>query len=461
MPSILKLKAKAAEKRAEAQKILDAVAGESITRDMNPDEKAKFDGLMAEVATIKSQMASMKALEDDEAAEETEEEAEAATRSIRRSKAPGEAPAVHTAKRPYSICRALRLAADQKPIDGLEGEISREIEKRKGEAPKTLYLPSGSNPEIRALMNPGVSREIRRDLTTTTGAGSIFNVPEGTLIELLRAKLVVRELGATVLTDMKGTFSIIRQNSKSTVYWLGEGNPATSSQPGYDQVPFVPKVAIDVVPISRQLLNQSSLDAETAVKDDLSNSMAREVDRVAINGTGATQPLGLLQNSLVLANSAGLALGANGGPMSYAAAVQMESQVASYNADRGKLAYLTNPALRGTLKGSPKIPGGAQAGYPIFVYEDGTVPGVGMINGYPAYTTTNVPANLIKGTGVNLKAIIYGNWQDLVVAEWEGIDCLVNPYTAQSSGAVLVSLMVSMDVQVKHPESFAVITDAQ
>ena len=455
----LKLQAKAQTKLAEANKIIEAVAAEPITRDMSPDEKAKFDGLMAEVATIKSQVASLKAVEADEAEVEVEEAP--VERSVRRSKPPGEAPAVHTKKQTYSILRAIRMAVDHQPLDGLEGEISREIAKRRGKAPAGFYMPTGSDPEMLELMYPGRS-EVRRDLTTTTGTGGIFLVPELPMIELLRAKMVIRQLGAKFLTNLHGTFAIPRQSTKSTVYWVAEGVPSTASNPTLDQVPFTPKVAIALTNISREFMAQTSVDAEQFVKDDLAESMARELDRVAINGSGGTQPQGILQNPTIQTNSAGLALGANGGPMTYAAAVAMEALVASYNADRGSLAYLTNPGLRGELKGQPKIaPATGQAGYPIFVYEDGREAGVGEINGYPAYVTTNVPSNLTKGTSTGIcKAIIYGNFNDLIVGQWEGIDMVVNPYTNQASGAVIISMAMSADVEIRHPESFAIIVDA-
>lgn len=456
MISLLNLKARAVARANDAQKILDVVAGSEITREMTPEEKASFECALADVKTMKGQIAQMSAMDAETVAVEALDVP--AERSIRRSTAPGDAPAVHTEKRDYSMLKALRTAADQRPQDGLEGEVSREIERQKGTAPRTFYMPTGSDPEIARLMYPSrKDHGIRRDLTTATGPGSIFNVPEASLIELLRAKLVLKKLGCTMLTGMKGTFSMIRQNGKSTVYWLGESASATNSNPTYDQVPFTPKVAIDAIPISRQFLNQTSLDAESQVKVDLSDSMAREVDRVGIAGTGTTQPLGICANTTIIANSTGLALGANGGPMTYAAAIAMESQVSNFNADEGKLAYLTSPAVRGELKQTPLI----GTTFPTFVWGKGAAPGEGEVNDYRALATTNVPTNLTKGTTTGTcKAVIFGNWADLVIAEWEGIDVLVNPYTLQNSGGVIISLQISIDVEVRHPESFALILDA-
>jgi len=129
--------------------------------------------------------------------------------------------------------------------------------------------------------------------------------------------------------------------------------------------------------------------------------------------------------------------------------VGMESQVANANADRGSLKYLTSPKLRGELKQTPKI----GTTFPVFLWDNNEV------NGYPAMATNNVPSSLTKGSGTGLSAIIFGNWNDLIVATWGGIDTVVNPYTNQASGAVTISMLMEADIQVRHPESFSIVAD--
>jgi HK97 family phage major capsid protein len=474
MSAKLKLMNKAAGKRAAAQKILDQVAADPIVRDMTPEEKTQFDGLMAEVATIKTQVAQMATIEEGEAADveaARADEAAVAQRSARRGLPIGDAPAIHDQKRPYSILRAVRSAVEGRRLDGVEGEVDQEISRRLGRSAKGFFLPLGSDPEIRALMAGGEKAEVRRaDLTTTTGTGAVFTLAELPLIDLLRNKLVVKQLGATVLTGLKGAIAIPRQTGSATVYWLAEGSSATASAPTIDQVALTPKVAIALTNISRKFLLQSSVDAEQFVRNDLAETMAREWDRVAINGTGTTQPLGVLQNTAIQTLSAALQGGTNGAALTYAQVVAMESLVATANADTGKLAYLTSPSQRGKLKFAPLI----GSTYPVFIYGAGdpsftngsgtpSNPGqVGMINGYPAYASGVVPSNLTKGTASGTaSAIIFANWSDLVIGSWEdAVDFLVNPYTLQASGAVTISLEMAIDVAERHNESFAIITDA-
>ena len=72
-----------------------------------------------------------------------------------------------------------------------------------------------------------------------------------------------------------------------------------------------------------------------------------------------------------------------------------------------------------------------------------------------------VPSNLTKGSGTGLSALIYGNWADLLIGYWSAFDVLVNPYesTAYAKGNVQVGAMLTCDIAVRYPESFAAAKD--
>jgi hypothetical protein len=88
-------------------------------------------------------------------------------------------------------------------------------------------------------------------------------------------------------------------------------------------------------------------------------------------------------------------------------------------------------------------------------------PGATNLAGYGLAITSNVPSTLTKGTGTNLSAIIFGNWSDLLIGYWSAFDLLVNPYetTAYAKGNVLVRGMLTADIKLRHPESFAKTSD--
>jgi len=67
---------------------------------------------------------------------------------------------------------------------------------------------------------------------------------------------------------------------------------------------------------------------------------------------------------------------------------------------------------------------------------------------------------LTKGSTSTCSAIVYGNWNDLIIGTWGGIDINVDTSTGSSSGTVRVVALQDVDVAVRHAESFAAMKDA-
>ena len=83
------------------------------------------------------------------------------------------------------------------------------------------------------------------------------------------------------------------------------------------------------------------------------------------------------------------------------------------------------------------------------------------LNGYRAGFSTQVPSTLTKGSNNDCHAIIFGNFNDLIVANWAGVDIVVDPYTLAKKGSVQVVVNSFWDIALRHPESFAAMKDAR
>ena len=79
--------------------------------------------------------------------------------------------------------------------------------------------------------------------------------------------------------------------------------------------------------------------------------------------------------------------------------------------------------------------------------------------GYRVIATSLVPSNLTKGSGSSLSAMIFGNFNDLVVGGWGSLDIIFDPYTNSTTGAMRVTCFMDVGVAVRHAESFAAIQD--
>ncbi len=255
-------------------------------------------------------------------------------------------------------------------------------------------------------------------------------------IDLLRNKLLVLRLGARVMSGLVGDLSIPKQTAGGNAFWVDEGVDVTESTPGTGQVTLAPKTVGATVDLSRKLLLQSSPDAQGLVEESLSIDLATEIDLAVLKGSGtAGQPTGLKNTTGV--GSVTIAAGAP----TYANMVELETDVATSNADVGSLAYLMNANSREKLKTTEKAANTAQ-----FIWENGQTPGEGIVNGYRAAVTQQLAND----------EYYFGNWADVIVGEWGVLDLRVDTVTLGRAGGIRINAHQDVDVAIRHPESFSV-----
>lgn len=343
----------------------------------------------------------------------------------------------------YSLMRAIRAMADPAAREeaGFEIECSKAVEKQLGRHSRGLFIPA------EVLLN-------KRDMTVGTNAAGGYtvqtNVLSGSFIDILRNRSEVLSMGATTLTGLVGNVAIPRKTGSSSAYWVNEGGSATESALSFDQITMSPKSVTGYVDISRKLMLQSSSDIEGLVRADLAAQLAEAIDLAAINGSGSNpEPRGILNTSGIGA----VIGGTNGAAPTWEHIVDLESAVAIANADTGALGYMTNAKVRGKLLKTEKSTGGNAQ----YVWSDGANP----LRGYRAAVTNQVPGDLTKGTAEGVcSAIIFGNFADLLIGLWGGLDMMVDPYTLGKEGATRVIAFQDIDIAIRHPQSFAVMKDA-
>lgn len=352
----------------------------------------------------------------------------------------------------FSVLRLLHALAN--PNDraaqkaaGYEFEVSAAAQQKLGKDGKALR---GYTVPAEILRQPvqGQQRDLLVGTATLGGNTVATDLLASSFIDILRNRLSVMAAGATMLGGLNGNVAIPRQTGAATMAWVTEGNAAAESQQAFDQVTLQPRTASAWVDISRRMLLQSSLDVEAFVRGDLAQVLSLGIDQAALNGPGSGgAPRGVLQT--VGINS--VAIGTNGGAVAWDHVIGLETEVAVDNADVGTTRYLTNARQRGAMKRTQKF--ATTNGDPIWERDN-------TLNGYQAIVSNQVPSNLTKGTGTNLSAILFGNFADLVIGMWGGLDLTVDPFTQSTSGTVRIVALQDVDVALRRLESFAAITDA-
>ena len=250
--------------------------------------------------------------------------------------------------------------------------------------------------------------------------------------------MVVREMGATVMSGLVGNVTIPKQTAAATGYWLADETTAiTESQQTFGQLALTPRAVGALTQISRLLRLQSSPAVHGLVMNDLASVVAIAVDLAALAGTGTEQPTGII-------NTAGIG-GFTGTSLAAAGLLDAQTDVAAANALSGALGYVTTPTVAGLLMARPELPTTGTTRIWQGNLQQGTV------FGFPAMASAQMP------TGT----MIFGDWSQLVIGEW-GVLELATSESANTAdfhkGITTIRAIFSVDVGVRNNAAFSLAT---
>jgi len=299
--------------------------------------------------------------------------------------------------------------------------------------------------------------EVNKDMSTETDTAGGYVVPTQVLsdfVELLRANLIVRQLGATYIDGLMGSpVEMPGQAGGATIYWLGEDNPTgiTSSDLSLKQNQMTPHMAAALVKLSNRLLRMSNPGIEGLIRQDVSLAMADAIDQAVLVGAGANgQPLGLLNVPGILTHDLS---SVTAKPGIWAELYELENKLAEANSLRGKLGFAWHPRVKKMLSQAriDAVSAADEAG--AFVANPLTSSQLASYVGYPFASTTNLP---ITSGSPDSCSVLFGNWAEMIVGTWQGITIMASQEadTAFAKNQTWVRIITEVDCMVRHPESF-------
>jgi HK97 family phage major capsid protein len=253
-------------------------------------------------------------------------------------------------------------------------------------------------------------------------------------IDVLRAKLITRRLGARVLSGLTGDVEIPKQSAAAGTSWLLEDSELGDSDASFQKITLEPKHCGAMTEFSRNILLQSSPDIEQLIRMDFAAVLANALDVAALNGSGSTQPTGIL-------NLSGLAT--VNGPVSWTKVLEMIETLEEANTEG--TGWAMTPAMKRLLRSTAKV----SSTDSVMIMESPN-----ELAGYRAETSTNVPTT--AGSPSTGDALIFGDWSDLLIGTWDSFSVLVNPYesSAYKRGNTKVRGLMTVDIAARHTESF-------
>lgn len=342
----------------------------------------------------------------------------------------------------YRIFEATNQATSRNGLEGMYAEMDQEAKAQM----KRAGLPNSGTGNL--SIPDFLMWQEKRDITatTTTTGGHTIQTDLGGLIPFLDPTLAVRTMGATYLTGLTGNVAFPRNDAAATAVWASTENASsTETTPTFDQVTMSPKRITAFTDVSKQNLLQTSIAMENFVRERLNFAVMKLLDYSALRGDGTSgAPTGLFS----ISGTNDITIGTDGGALDWSLIVQFETETATDEALMDRLGYLTTPGVAGHLKGLKRDVAGNG-----FIWEGPNMNAT--VNGYRAMTSTQMPSTLSKGSSSgNLHGMIFGNWAELLIGQWGGIDLLVNPYTKGKEALIEFIINAWYDIDVRHAASF-------
>ena len=421
------------EERAALVSTLTALQGrlQAEKRSMTTEEGTEFDGVTAKIDGIDTEI---------RRAEKMEELARVAGAPV----VDGE----EKEARAFSFSKLIHEVGENK-LSGLEKEMVEESAKEArslGISPNGIYLSN----KVMDLK----TREMRTMTAgSATAGGNFIPLEKVGFFDALYAKTVLDQLGATKLTGLSANVDLTGFSSGVSVAWAAETADAASGDPVTAARQLRPSRIAGYSDISKQLLLQNNQSIDQKIIESFIKALAVAIEAAAINGSGSSnQPLGLLGTSGI--NS--VAMGTNGAVPSLAKVLELVAAVENANAGmNGK--FLINPKLVARLKQTEISSGSGAMIMSYMAYFNGLAD---QIDGKPVFATTNVPSNLTKGTSSGVcSAMIYGDWENLVVGQFGGVELVVDPFSQAIGNKTRVVVNQHVGIAVQQPAAFGAIVD--
>lgn len=262
-------------------------------------------------------------------------------------------------------------------------------------------------------------------LNTGTDTAGGFLVPRplaNTMIELLRAQVVVRRAGARTVPMPAGRLRHARQNGAATASYGAENAAIAPSRPTFDAVDQNFKKLTGLIPVSNSLMRFTA-DMAALVRDELVQVMALREDLAFIRGDGASNtPTGI--RSWTPAGNILTAV-ANSFAAVDVALRTLVARVADANVPMLRSGWVMRAGTREFLASLRDALG--NLAYP-------SISASGTLFGYPIYTTSQIPNNL--GAGTNQTEVYFGDFNEVMIGDASTLAIGVSTEAAYQEGGV-------------------------
>lgn len=331
----------------------------------------------------------------------------------------------------FSLVRAIRSKLSGDALsDSDAAAIASAVEEHRS---------AGFSADAGALVIPMFENRAAYTATAEAQTGVVIDEDQQEMLLPLEPNLVFSKAGVRMMTNLKGNIYWPKHSAVS-VNWEGENAAAKDGSGRFEKgTVFAPHRLTAYVDISKQLLIQENRSVEALIRQLAAQAFAQKIEATAFSKAAHAEnvPDGIFRETPTAVT----------GAMSWESIVKLEEKADLNNALFGNLAYIMHPSLVAKAKTKVKDASGAGG----FIFQGN---GDGMLNGYKALRTNNMPKELQEAG--DEYGIVFGNWADYFLGQWGSIEMLVDQYTQSINGMVRLVFTGYFNMGFVRPESFAV-----
>lgn len=312
-------------------------------------------------------------------------------------------------KQRFSLLKAIKAVAENRSIDDITAAVNnagmKEMRKAGLNTIGQIYLPTE-----------------KRAVSVASEGVDVIATDLYDIIEPLRAKNVLLNAGAKFYTGLSNNVQLPVMTG-ANVGWAGEVGEATDGGTSFGNVVLQPKRLTAFVDISKMLLAQDSIGVENAIRMDLINAINSKLEQTILGKEAKTadKPAGMFNGKTPVKVT------------DFEGIVGLEALVEEKNV-LGDIAYIASPSAKASFRNMMK----GSKGTAQLAYIDSS------LDGTPVYSTSNVAA----------KQFIVGDFSNLAIGQFGGIDITVDPFSKASAGMVRLVVNAYFDATMIRPKAF-------
>lgn len=337
-------------------------------------------------------------------------------------------------------------------VTGFEKELLQESEK---EARELNANVNGAIYLSNKVMNAASEKRTQSATGTANLGGNTINTEKVGFFDGLYNATVLNQLGVTNYSGLSANTDLVGWDATPVAYWAAENGTQSPTDATFANRSLRPKLLGSSVDISMLLNIMSNTSVDANMIASMQRVMAVAFEAAVINGDGTNKPTGILGYSPAINN---VAMGTNGAVPTYAKILELITATLSANADPSRCKFLTNFKVRSILKRTAIDTG---SGAMVMGYNNYFGTQMDVIDGYQTVLTNNVPSTLTKGSSTTCSSLIFGDFSQVVTAQFGGVLLNVDDVSAamRRSGKYGITMNMYVDSGVKQPLGLGSIND--